>query len=153
VRRSQPSSGSALPALPWWRGALAAVLIFDVLAGAIANFTRGTNDFYAARPSLRWVFIAVHVHLPLVALLLGVDWWPSVAAWAYTIAAASAVNALGGRGLVGGVALSMGLLLVMLLPFASTVVAATAAMFVLKVVFAFGVDHYAAAPNGSAAGP
>ncbi len=53
---------------PWetvspWRMWLALVIIFDVAAGCAANFTRGTNDFYAARPRNRWLFIAIHVHL------------------------------------------------------------------------------------------
>lgn len=57
--------------LPLWRSVIAYLLIFDIGAGCIANFTRSTSNYYAARPKGRLLFISVHVHLPLVAWLLG----------------------------------------------------------------------------------
>ena len=38
-----------LHSLPLWRGILALLLIFDIFCGCIANFTRSTSNFYAAR--------------------------------------------------------------------------------------------------------
>ena len=33
-----------------WRLIIAFIIIADILAGFLANFTRGTNNFYACRP-------------------------------------------------------------------------------------------------------
>ena len=45
---------------PLWRWGLAWLVTADIAAGSLANFTASTNDFYAARPVKRRVFLAVH---------------------------------------------------------------------------------------------
>jgi len=136
-------NGLALPGLPRLIAGL--LLVFDVAAGSIANFSQGTSDFYAARPRHRRVFIAIHVHLPLAAWLLGFNLLPMLAVWLYTIAAASLVNALAERPeqiFAGGVLLAIGLILVMVLPVPGNAARLLAALFLLKVLYAFAVDHY-----------
>ena len=83
------SAGQMLAGLAWWRAALALVLVLDIAAGCVANFTPSTNDFYAARPRNRWIFIAIHFHVVIVALLVGTGVGAAVAVWAYTIAGAA----------------------------------------------------------------
>ncbi|MGY6708790.1 MAG: hypothetical protein ACXIVF_10720 [Rhizobiaceae bacterium] len=132
--------------LAWWRSLLALILIFDILAGCVANFTRGTNDYYRSRPRGRWIFVAIHVHLPLVALLLGADLMMALVVWAYTIAGAALVNlARFGKGqpVMGGLLLAFGLLAAPLLAL-SPMMLAVAQLFLLKVLYAFAVDHYRA---------
>lgn len=131
-------------AVGWWRATVAAILVFDVLAGCVANFTRGTNSFYAARAKIRWIFIAVHVHLPLVGWLLGADLWPLLLIWVYTIASASVVNLTSPRRqtFIGGVLLAVGLVIVAVLPHDSVALLVTSMAFLLKVGFAFAVNHY-----------
>jgi hypothetical protein len=132
--------------VPLWRSAFAIVLIFDIFAGCVANFTRGTNDYYGARPGARWVFIAIHVHLPAVALLLGMDLGFAMAVWAYTIAAAAIVNALRGTAVqpfVGALLLASGLLLAPQILSTSLPMLVIAQLFMVKVLYAFAVDHYA----------
>jgi len=134
-----------LGALPLWRAALALLLVLDVAAGCIANFTRSTNDYYAARSRNRWAFITVHVHVVAVALLVGSDLNAAVAIWAYTIASAVAVNLLKGSALqtvAGGALLAAGLCWLPLWPGLSPFMAVTGALFMLKVIFSFAVDHY-----------
>lgn len=128
-----------------WRAAVAALLLFDLGAGVVANFTRGTNAFYAARPRMRLVFIAIHVHPLVVALLLSRPLGALAAAWGYTVLAAFAVNALAGRASqtpVAGALLAAGVAGVALLPGLTPPDLALAAIFLLKVPFAFAVDHY-----------
>jgi hypothetical protein len=132
-----------LAALPLWRSALAAALIADIGAGCLSNFTASTNGFYAARPSLRWVFIAAHGHLVAVAWAVG---WPMAAAagvWAWTIGSASVVNVLAGRSsqrvVAGG--LFAGSLLAPLGWTMPTSMQVVAALFTLKVAYAFAVRH------------
>ncbi|MER3390534.1 MAG: hypothetical protein RJQ01_10925 [Microcella sp.] len=146
----------ALADVPVWRAALAALMVADIGAGAIANLTRGTTDFYAARPGLRWVFIAVHAHLPLVALLLDLALTPTLLAWAATIIAATVVNLLQGhpeQRVVAGVLLAVILCTLPLLPEQSPVLLIVSALFALKVVYAFAVDHRREAREQSTAVP
>ena len=84
----------ALTEVEWWRALLAALLVADLAAGAVANLTRGTSDHYAASAQRRIVFLIVHLHLPLIALLLGLPLVPALIAWALTIAVAAVVVAL-----------------------------------------------------------
>lgn len=130
--------------LALWRKLLGAALVVDIVAGCGANFTRGTNEFYASRPGHRWGFIAIHVHLIAVAWLLEGDLVTACVAWGYTIASASIVHVLRPprQVFVGGVLLAGGLVLLLALPGHSPFMQAVSALFVLKVVFAFAVDHY-----------
>jgi len=131
------------------RFALAMLLALDIAAGCIANFTEGTSNFYAKRPVNRLIFIAIHVHLPVFALLLGLPILPFLALWAYTAGGAFVVNGFAGRpsqNLVGGSLLAFGIALVMLLPGLSAASRLVSALFLIKVLYAFAVDHYKAAP-------
>jgi hypothetical protein len=143
----------ALADVPVWRAVLAALLVADIGAGAIANLTRGTTDFYAARPRLRWVFIAVHVHLPLVALLLDLALTPALIAWAATIVAATVVNLLvrhPEQRVVAGLLLAVILCGLPLLPDQSPTLLVVSALFATKVAYAFAVDHRAEARHHDA---
>ncbi len=139
--------GANAPTLETWRDVVAWLLVLDVSAGCVANFTRGTNRFYRERPVHRWVFIAVHGHLPAMAWLLGAPLMPALVVWAYTVASAVVVNLLAQsprQVVVAGVLLAAGLVLAVVTA-ADVAVAwwpAVACLFVLKVVFAFGVDHH-----------
>jgi hypothetical protein len=132
--------------VPAWRAVLAGLLILDVAAGSAANLTHGTNRYYARRARHRLVFIAVHVHLLAIAWLLAAPLAPATIVWASTIVAALVVNQLSGSSLqtfVGGVGLALGIvLIVMLTPSMGPPLAAVAALFLMKVAFAFAVDHY-----------
>ena len=151
VMLAMPGTG----ALPLWRAALAWLLVADIASGCVANFTGSTNDFYAARPLNRWIFIAVHAHVLVVAWAVRADLQPALGTWAYTIAAASIVNGLAGRRSqrFGAGALLAGALVG--LPFSGVAapLLVVYALFVLKVAYAFAVDHSArdgasTEPNG-----
>jgi len=131
--------------LPAWRSGLALLLIFDIFSGCVANFTASTSGFYAARPTNRIVFIAIHIHILLIALLLHSDIGYSVGAWAYTIVGAFIVNALIGKRsqrFVAGLLLSVGLGAIPMLPGISPAMLIVCLLFMLKVLFSFAVDHY-----------
>lgn len=136
--------------VPVWRSALALLLIFDVFAGCIANFTAPTSNFYAARKINRIVFIVIHVHIVLVSLLLNVDIWYSLGIWAYTIIGAFIVNALIGKHsqlFVAGLLLSVGLGCMPMLPGITPYMLIIGVLFLMKVLFSFAVDHYGKAKH------
>ncbi|CQR53272.1 hypothetical protein [Paenibacillus riograndensis] len=131
--------------LPVWRSVLALVLLFDIFSGCIANFTASTSNFYAARKTNRIVFIAIHVHIVLVAILLNTNIGYSIAVWAYTIAGAFIVNAVMGRPsqvFVAGLLLSLGMGGLPMLPDIQPYMLTACLLFMLKVLFSFSVDHY-----------
>lgn len=131
--------------LPLGRSILAFLLIVDIAGGCIANFTRSTNNHYATRPPARLVFIAIHVHLPVLAALLGVGLEAAIVIWVYTIAGALVVNALKGHRLqvlVAGTLLCLGLAFSLLGVEAPKYFLTMAVLFMVKVLYSFAVDHY-----------
>jgi len=140
-------------AIPLWRSALAILLIVDIAAGCIANFTPGTSAFYAARPLNRWIFIAIHVHIIAVALLLGTGITEAIAVWTYAMAGTVCVNALAGNRLqpvTGGFVLAAGLTGTTLWGTGSPALLVVMQLFLLKLVYAFAVDHYGDTAKGAA---
>jgi hypothetical protein len=123
-----------------WQNWLAFLIALDIVAGAVANFTRGTNDFYAERPISRWVFIAVHIHLPVIGWALGWDMASVLAVWLGTVACASLVNVTGNRPVIGGLCLALGLMLLPKLGMDGLQLCLSA-LFFLKVTYSFAVDH------------
>ena len=133
-----------------WRSVLAALLIVDIAAGAIANLTAGTNDHYATRSRSRWIFLAVHVHLPVLALLLGAPLTPALIAWAATISGGVIVNLLAGRAVqrvAAGVIFATILCVLPTLPEQEPTLLIASSLFAFKVVYAFAVDHRADSRN------
>ena len=125
-----------------WRHWMAALLAIDIVAGAVANFTRGTNDFYMQRPLHRWGFIAIHVHILLIGWLLGWDIAPVFWVWFGTILGASIVNLTGNKPFIGGLFLAIGLMALPILGLGGLEFCLSAAFF-LKVTYSFAVNHYA----------
>lgn len=131
--------------LPGWRSALAYLLIADIGAGCVANFTQGTSNYYAARPRERLIFIAVHVHPLILAGLLGTGFGGAFLAWAYTTLGALGVNALHGRRrqpFAAGALLTAGVVVITMGAGLPTPLLAVALLFMIKVLVAFAVDHY-----------
>ncbi|MBT1062610.1 hypothetical protein KJY73_03440 [Bowmanella sp. Y26] len=129
-----------------WKLMVGLLIVADILAGFIANFSQGTNNYYAKRPSSRLVFIAIHLHLPLVAWLMGADLASAALIWAITIVSALIVNALHGSPFqLFTAAALMGAGLLVLMQLALPVwFALVSVFFMLKVMFSFAVNHYRA---------
>ena len=131
--------------LPLWQSVLAYLLVVDIFAGCVANFTRSTSNYYAARDKERLVFIAIHVHILIVAWLLGIGLWSALIVWGYTIASAYVVNACKDsqfQKFVAGVLLALGILIIVLGMDVPKYFLVISLLFMLKVAYAFAVDHY-----------
>lgn len=138
--------------LPWWRRLLAFLLVLDIVAGCLANFTRGTNDFYAASARRRRVFLAVHVHVLLLAWALKQDLAPAAAVWAYTLAGACGVDAVRERDsqlFAAGTWLALGLAWIVVMVPAPPALLAVYLLFLFKLVFSFAVDHHGTRAPGA----
>ena len=144
----------AFRALPLWRSVLTVLLMVDIVAGCVANFTRSTSNYYAHRPMHRRIFIAIHVHLPVLAWLMGTGLLESVLIWAYTMIAVLIVNALHGHPLqlfMAACLLVMGISGILILSGLPLPLLVMGVLFLMKVVFSFGVDHYRAAAESAQA--
>ncbi|MFA9456767.1 hypothetical protein ACERJO_08335 [Halalkalibacter sp. AB-rgal2] len=130
--------------IPFWKMGLAFILIFDIFAGVLANLTSGTNDYYMQSHLRRMVFIAIHVHILLIAYLLGANFFIACLVWLYTICSAYIVNLLKDEPQVftAGVLFLVGLLGVSMLWITEPLMLIVAIVFLFKVIFSFGVNHY-----------
>lgn len=131
--------------LPFWKSLLAGLLMLDITAGCVANFSRGTSNHYALRPAQRQVFMAIHVHLLALALLLEASFPFALMVWIYTLLGVQLVNRLIGSPLqvfVAGVWTVWGISGMLLTSGVEPALMLMGMLFLFKVVFSFGVDHH-----------
>lgn len=126
-----------------WRNVLAFIFVFDIFSGCIANFTQSTNDYYAKSKLKRIVFISIHVHLLLIAVLLDSPIFLVLLVWMYTIICALVIQAIEGRNqvFVAGSLLSIGVAWIPMLEMDAFMLVVSM-LFMVKVLFSFSVNHY-----------
>ena len=85
------------------------ILIFcaDIFGGVVANMTKGTSLYYKERPSLRQIFIFIHIQPILFAILIQSYVLASVFIYLYVVLASTLVNALQHEPIHRGVAAAM----------------------------------------------
>jgi len=140
-----------------WRYWLGLLLAGDVYAGCIANFTQGTNNHYASSAWRRWVFISVHWHLIGVFVLWRTasdgSFFACLVVNVLVLVAASITNltpkARGAQRFAGGVCMVTGVFFLMVVQPVPPEIMPVAVMFLLKVAFAFAVDHYHGLPTAA----
>ncbi|WP_238930586.1 hypothetical protein [Vibrio sp. S9_S30] len=91
------------------------------------------------------VLLISHVHILLIAWLLAGFLIEAGIVWAFTIGFATVVNRYAGSShqtFIGATVMCVGLLLLPLLQLPNWM-AIVSALFMLKVVYSFGVNHYA----------
>lgn len=128
-----------------WKAIIAFMLIADILAGCIANFSFGTNAYYSQLPKNRLIFITIHVHIIVIAWLLSLPISDALIVWGYTIASAFLVNALNKKSIQIFIAANLmcyGIFLLIYLSF-PTWFLMISIFFMIKVLFSFSVNHYA----------
>jgi hypothetical protein len=123
------------------------LLIFDILAGFIANLTLSTNNYYKENPKLRLVFIAIHIQPLIFSFLLNDYFYICLIIWVYTLITALSINALQtfpAQRVLAGCFVMIGLIGLLLYsnPLPNLLLIALA-FFHLKVSYSFAVDHYA----------
>lgn len=79
--------------LPIWKSLLFILVSFDIIGGAVANFTVSTDEYYTQNPKKRWLFFAEHiVHFSLFYLAIGGKIWFWILVFVYTMASAIIIN-------------------------------------------------------------
>lgn len=75
-----------------WRSILFMLMAFDIIAGAIGNFTKSSQEWYKNKPKKRVIFYFEHlIHIGLLILAIGHTEY-LLALLAYTITAGLFVN-------------------------------------------------------------
>lgn len=128
---------------PLWRNVLAFLLIFDIFAGCIANFTNSTSEYYANNKKRQIIFILIHFHLILVGILLGVSIWSVILVWLYTIICAFIIISLrkADQIFVAGLLLCIGIAGIPILGM-ENFMTIVSMLFMIKVLYSFSVNHY-----------
>lgn len=133
--------------LPFWKILIFFLLIFDILAGFIANLTFSTNQHYKENSKQRLIFIAIHIQPLIFAFLLNDYFSICLFIWVYTFITALIINALQkypAQRVLAGCFVMIGLIGLLLysnpLP---NLLLISLAFFHLKVTYSFAVDHYA----------
>ncbi len=129
--------------LPPARWLVLSLLLVDIAGGVTANFTRGTNSYYASRPGLRLVYILLHTVQPAVLVWLFPGQGCRLALFAgYTLLATLGVNALSQyryQRLGAGLLTALGVLLLHLLALEPAVLTGLLTLYLIKLVLAFAV--------------
>lgn len=133
--------------LSFWKIAILFLLIFDILAGFIANLTFSTNQHYKENSKQRLIFIAIHIQPLIFAFLLNDYFYICIFIWLYTLVTALIVNALQkypAQRVLSSCFAMLGLIALLL--YANPIpnlLLIVLAFFHLKVTYSFAVDHYA----------
>lgn len=86
------NNSTELSEIDLWKVGLFMLMAFDIIAGAIGNFTKSSQLWYANKPKKRVIFYFEHlIHISLLVLAIGHAWY-CFALLAYTIAAGLFVN-------------------------------------------------------------
>jgi hypothetical protein len=130
-----------------WKIVLLFLLIFDVLAGFIANLTFSTNQHYKENSKQRLVFIAIHIQPLIFAFLFNDYFYICLIVWIYTLITALSINALQkypAQKVLAGCFVMIGFIGLLLYsnPIPNLLLISLA-FFHLKVTYSFAVDHYA----------
>lgn len=121
------------------------LLIFDIFAGVLSNFSDSTNAFYRKRSINRWIFIAIHIQPIIFAWLLDESMRYAFLVWGLTIISACIVNFMlyhPNQRMVGAFLMAMTLFFTMQFGGDETLFIRTVFIFyVIKVVYSFAVNH------------
>jgi hypothetical protein len=137
--------------LHWLAWLFLVEMALDIGGGVVANLTRSTSAYYATRP--RWVsvvFLLVHfVHPLVIVLALASDGSTPALAWGifvygYALFAGNVVLALRAYAEVRVVAISLlalGISAQILLITSNVLLLALGTLYLIKLIYAFALDH------------
>lgn len=119
------------------------ILALDLSAGAISNFTEGTNTYYTERPKMRYVFIAFHMVQPLVlAWIFPEDLTEIAIVSVYTLIAMTAINSIKEhvrQRVYGAFLMVIGLSVSFILGQMQPIVHLMLILFIVKLIMAFAI--------------
>ncbi|MCG1008846.1 hypothetical protein J4760_02130 [Salinicoccus sp. ID82-1] len=126
-----------------WKMILLVILTLDITGGVVANVTKGTNEYYQGSPEARLVFLTIHVQPLILGWIFG-NFSLCAIIWIFTISVAWIITRIEKRDLqrtAGMASALLGLGILTLLSDTHFILNGLLALYVLKLVFSFAVDH------------
>lgn len=125
-------------------------ITLDEAGGVVANATRSTSDWYRRQPQwLSVLFLAVHVVQPLLMVLaLGLSWPACGFLYLFQLICGVLLIRLRAHSLqkpLAAALLALGVVIYAGFSMAPPVLLVLGALYLVKLVFMFPVDHYAGA--------
>lgn len=105
----------AMSQLKTYRIILLIVLMVDIYGGVIANFTRGTKEYYDKHPKLKKIFVIIHPHAIVIFLLAGLSYLYGIYFYAFLVASNVLVRLIKNRNLQELLAIGINLLAAVIL--------------------------------------
>ena len=140
------NSSTDLSNLRGWKAWAAVVVIADLFAGCVGNYSKGTNDHYHrdGTNTMRYVFYSIHFHIVALAYVANVSLSESLKVWAYTVSSGLLVNSLRGTDLqpiAAGSLMGVGLLAI---PEMETPrwFQSMSLVYLMKVALSFSLDYH-----------
>lgn len=132
----------------WWQLLLLVLVSADIGAGAVANFTKGTNQYYSGvqKWKTRIMFILTHfIHPAIFFFVLDAFSSFSVVLVVYVIGATLLINSMAGRekqGVVAAFLMVGGISLLLILNISSPFLLWFFPLYMTKLFLAFGIRRY-----------
>ncbi|HTF82134.1 MAG TPA: hypothetical protein VL947_10425 [Cytophagales bacterium] len=131
--------------LAMWKEILLILVVADIGAGIVSNFTKGTNDYYSQRPKERWKFIAMHLLHPTLFFWIFQETPLAFISIALSILVATAlVNSVHNRTQqsIAAFFIILGISLVPLLQLYNPMTTWFLSVFMIKLLLAFGIRRH-----------
>lgn len=129
--------------LPLTKKVLLAFLTLDIGGGIIANFTDGTNNYYAESVKRRYLFIAIHILQPLIlSWIFPNDFYSifSLAIYALASSFIISIKKTGNQKTLAATMLLIGVVLMFLFNFSSQALQLILLIYSVKLILAFSVN-------------
>lgn len=132
-----------LSVLPIWKSIIFMLMVLDIVAGSIANFTKSTQAYYKDNKK-RITFLLMHIiHITLIVVSVGYLWY-TFGLLAFTLIAAFIVNSIKSlkkQEICAAVLICIGLSIFYVLLTPPQILIWLPAILLIKLVFAFSVKR------------
>lgn len=133
---------SDLSGMPIWKPILYLIMVLDIVAGAIANFTKSSQEYYKNNTQKRVTFLLMHfIHIGLLILAIGHLWY-CLAVLIYTLIGSFIVNftnKLKQQEINASVVVCLGVILFYVVFPAPQIIMWLPAILLVKLVFGFSI--------------
>lgn len=130
--------------LPLTKKVLLAFLTLDIGGGIIANFTDGTNNYYAESVKRRYLFIAIHILQPLIlSWIFPDDFYSIFSLTIYALASSFIITSIKktrNQKTIAATMLLIGVVLMFLFNFSSQALQLILLIYSVKLILAFSVN-------------
>ena len=132
--------------LPYWKLVIMAIICADVGAGVIANFTKGTSQYYNGKKRSQIIFIFSHfIHPAIFLFVTELYSTTTIFLVLFIIVSTLVINGVGGRekqGVIAALCVTIGISLIFILNISNPLLLWFFPLFMVKLFLAFGIRRF-----------